>query len=326
MAFTRGQYGVEYHQSEAERHNLRGFVVLILVLIGVAFACYKISHWWKARRETADSPKRAPVVRQEAPPTTPAPPPVETQPAVVRPNRTRAEILSASVTPTAAPPPPPPQPKLPPTVRPLVQGLLETEASRPQQDQILIRRYAEAERQGNVRNAVDAIKKLYDRPSMADFRNLLMRRLGDLNFQELFSGKPTIWTKTVVVRRGDGRDRIAREHRTTSAALMKLNPTVKWEKLKPGDKVTVLEFPNAVLVVHKQTNTADLSLRNEKFFRRYDFTVSKSATCGLYPIAPENGETLRARYRELDAKLAPSDRAELDLFMGPGSRITVTEQ
>ena len=70
------------------------------------------------------------------------------------------------------------------------------------------------------------------------------------------------------VRRGDSRDRIARENRTTPAAVAKLNPLVKWEKLRPGDTVTVFKFLSPILVVHKQLGYADLSLLNGEFFRR----------------------------------------------------------
>ena len=328
MSFSRGKYGVEYHRSETETHRLRGFVILALVLTGICFASYRITRWWRSR--PAEPPSSPHVV-----PTPPPRPPKPVATTVTKPE-TPPPATPISPAPPAIPvtttpvqpvlPPPRPIPTVPPTVRPLVQELLESESARPQADQILIRRYAEAERQGNVRNAIDTITKLFDRPSMADQSNALKRRLGDLNLQMLLSGKSTPWTKTVTVRRGDGRERIAREHRTTTAALIKLNPKTKWEKLRPGDTVTVLEFPNAILVIHKQTNTADLSLRGGKFFRRYDISISKTAVCDIYPITPETGATLHARYRELGVKLSPSDRAELEMFLGPGSRITVTEQ
>lgn len=331
MAFTQGRYGVEFSRIETETHHLRTLVCVSLGIVGVAFACYKITRWRAQRKEPP--PPRTVLALPLPDPATNTVLPVASAPVVARPlgvatNPTRSEILTA---PVPAPrrevvlPPPQPAPTVPPAVRPLVRELQETEAARPQQDQILIRRYAEAERQGNVRNAIDALKKLYDRPSMADQSDPLMRRLGDLNLQMLFSGKQTPWTKTVTVRRGDGRERLAREHRTTTAALVKLNPTVKWEKLKPGDLVTVLEFPNAVLVIRKQTGAADLSLRNEKFFRRYYLTAAKDAKCTSYAVQAEAGCTLHARFKELGVKLSPVDRAELEMFLGPGSRIVVQE-
>ena len=106
---------------------------------------------------------------------------------------------------------------------------------------------------------------------------------------------------------------------------MKLNPTLKWEKIRPGDSITVLDYPNAVLVIHKQTGAADLSLR-EKFFRRYYLSTAKSARCDVYPVGSEAKTTLHARFRELGVRLAAADRAELEMFLAPGSRITVSEQ
>jgi hypothetical protein len=211
-------------------------------------------------------------------------------------------------------------------VRPLVKQLLDTESTRPQQEQVLIRRYAEAERQVDIRNSIDAIKKLYNSPSMADLRDPLMRRLGDLNLQMLFSGAPTPWTRHVTARRGHSRDRLAREYRTAAAALEKLNPGMKWGKLRPGDVVTVFNFRNSTLVVHKTLGCADLSLNNGEFFRRYYLSTSKTAKCGAYPISPDSGQTVGARFRELGMRIAPADRAELEMFLSPISRITVTEQ
>ena len=107
--------------------------------------------------------------------------------------------------------------------------------------------------------------------------------------------------------------------------MAKLNPLVKWEKLQPGDSVIVFKFLNAILVVHKQLGYADLTYSGD-FFCRYYLTAAKSAKCEVYPISPEPGQTAGARFRELGIRLAPTDRTELEMFLPPGSRITVTEQ
>ncbi len=303
MGYTRGKFGVEYHPVETETHRLRGLVFVVLVLVAVAFVWYKIS----SHKPSVDTPVEDTV----NPPT-----------AIGATGPTISAVTNAPV----LLPPPKPTPTVAPEVRPLVKQLLDTESSRPQQEQVLIRRYAEAERQENLRNSMDAIKKLYNRPSMADLRDPLMRRLGDLNRQMLFSGNLTPWTRRITVRRGDSRDRIARENRTTPAAVAKLNPLVKWEKLRPGDTVTVFKFLSPILVVHKQLGYADLSLLNGEFFRRYYLTTSKSAKCEVYPISPEAGQGVSARFRQLGIRLAPTDRAELEMFLSSGARITVTEQ
>ena len=219
-----------------------------------------------------------------------------------------------------------PPTKQTPQVLRLVESWLATASTRSEKEQVLLQRLAEAERQGNVPLAIDSLKKLYDRPTMADIRDPLMRRLGDLNVAHLFSGKTTPWTVVVTVKRGDSLNRIAREHRSTPAVVAKLNPRVKWERLQPGDTVRVLDFPNAVLVIYKQLGYADLSLKNGQFFRRYILSIAKSTPCSVYPISPESGATVHARFRELGIRASSPDRAELDLFLAPGSRITVAEQ
>lgn len=327
MSYSRGKFGVEYHpQGGAETHRLRGLVCIVLALVTVAFIWYKIAK----RRPGGDVPPepRTPVVLK---------PPTETArqnaPEAVPSNSTARTSSSVSTNMPAVPRPkslelprPRPTPTVAPAVRPLVAQLEETREKRSLQDRILIDRYTVAERDENAALAIDAIKKLYNRPTMADLKDPLLRRLGDLNHALLFSGKSTPWTAVVTVRRGDGRERIAREHRTTPAAVAKLNPTVKWEKLKPGDTLRVLEYPNACLVIHKALGYADLSFKNDQFFRRYYLATAKSAACGVYAIAPEDGSTLHARFRELGVKISAPDRSELEMFLAPGSRITVTEQ
>lgn len=329
MSYARGRFGVEYHpQGGAETHHLRGLVCIVLALVAIAFVWYKIAQHRSTPPDETMKPRPHEAVRGKSVPE-PAQPPVPAT--VLSTTPTHAPTAAAVPNKPTAPrtvtlPRPKPTPTVAPAVRPLVAQLEETRAKRSHQDQILIDRYTVAERDENAALAIDAIKKLYNRSTMADLKDPLLRRLGDLNHALLFSGKPTPWTAVVTVRRGDGRERIAREHRTTPAAVARLNPTVKWEKLKPGDTLRVLEFPNACLVIHKALGYADLSFKNDQFFRRYYLATAKSAKCDVYAIAPEDGSTLHARFRELGVKIAPPDRAELEMFLAPGSRITVTEQ
>ncbi len=280
-------------------------MVVVVVLVLVAFTWYQFS-----RRKTKPTsiPPPPPLVQITEPPPVKAAPPAKSS------DKTTA---TAS---TRKPSPPPPSPEAR-----LVEKWLETAQTRPDKERVLLERLAEAERRKNVPVAIDTIKKLYDRPTMADLQDQLVRRLGDLNLQHLLSGATTPWTAIVTVKRGDSRDRIAREHRTTSTAVAKLNPRVKWEKIRPGDTVRVLNFPNAVLVIYKQRGYADLSLKNGQFFRRYYLSIAKTVKNAVYPIAAESGATVHARFRELGVKAAPRDRAEMEMFLAPGSRITVAE-
>ncbi len=323
MGYARGRFGVEYQpHGNTETHRLRWFVGIVTLLVLAAFTWYRLSHRTPAPKPSREADARPSVV---VPPPAETPTPrtrPETPPTTARPLAPSAVLTNAPRR-TAVQPPPT---KQTPQVQRFVDSLLATAPTRSAKEQVLLQRLAEAERQGNVPLAIDSLRKLYDRPTMADIRDPLMRRLGDLNVAHLFSGKTTPWTVVVTVKRGDSLNRIAREHRSTPAVVAKLNPRVKWERLQPGDTVRVLDFPNAVLVIYKQLGYADLSLKNGQFFRRYVLSIAKTAPCSVYPISPESGATVHARFRELGIRASAPDRAELDLFLAPGSRITVAEQ
>ena len=183
----------------------------------------------------------------------------------------------------------------------------------------------DAERQGSVQGARGAIKSLMYRPPVEDLKDQLIRRLGDLNTQLLFSGTSTPWTATVVVKRGDTLQRIASDHRTTLEALQKLNPLKDPNRLALGQTLRVLNFPDADLVIHKQLQFAELLLK-KNVFKRYYLSVRATAEPGAYPVTTEAGSRATDRLRALIQHIAPADRDELRLFLAPGSRITVTAQ
>lgn len=329
MSFARGRFGVEYHPRDSEEtHVLRWLVIVVAALALIAFLCFQISRS-RGRRTPPSAPEtttaRAPLPSATTNRTDKAEPHTASKSNAPRvPDALPREPVPAKPLPATKPAS---KPKAPPEAQALLDKVVKTMNERPTADRVLLERLVAAERQANDVIAADTIRRLYSRPTMADLRDPLMRRLGDLNLRQLFSGKPTPWTTAVTVRPGDGRERIAREHRTTIAAVERLNPSVKWEKLKPGDVLQVMDFPSAALVVHP-AGFADLSLnKNGQFFRRYYLSVSKSVQAGVYAISSESGTTLHARFRELGLHLAPGDRAELEMFLPPGSRIVVsTEQ
>ena len=191
-------------------------------------------------------------------------------------------------------------------------------------ERTLLLRLADAESQGRLSIAADTIETLRAIPSMADLDDKLARRLGDLNIQRLFSGKPVPWIAEVKVRRGQNINLIAREHGTTIAAICRLNKISPNDRLKAGRTLRVLEFVRAAFVVHKQTHYADLSL-NGKLFKRYYVSTGEKTKSGAYPItnAPEEGP--QSRFAELGIKIAPKDIQELSMFLAPGSSITISE-
>jgi LysM repeat protein len=183
----------------------------------------------------------------------------------------------------------------------------------------------DSERHDNVQGARGAIEKLMYLPSVEDLKDQLVRRFGNLNTQLLFSGTNTPWTATIAVKRGDTLQRIATEHRTTLEALQKLNPLKDPNRLALGQKLRVLNFPDADLIVHKRLQFAELLFR-KRIFKRYYVTVREEAEPGAYPVANETGARAADRLRALIGNIAAEDRDELRMFLAPGSRITVTAQ
>ena len=224
---------------------------------------------------------------------------------------------NAVVRPAANPPAPSPAAKQ-------ASSWAENASGRSARERTLLLRLADAERQGRLAIAVDTIEQLRSRPSMADLDDKLARRLGTLNVRRLFSGEPVPWVVDVTVRRGQSVHRIAKEHGTTVAAVRQLNGLSPAEEPAVGRQLRVLEFPRAAFVVHKQTRYADLTL-NGKLFKRYYVSVKKETNPGAYPITSAAKEGPRSRFATLGIKVAPVDMRELDMFLAPGSSLTISE-
>ena len=200
----------------------------------------------------------------------------------------------------------------------------DSSAGRPQQERTLLLRLDDAERLGRLAIAVDTIEKLRARPSMADLDDKLARRLGDLNIKRLFSGEPVPWVVEAKVKKGQTVHRVAREHGTTVAAVRQLNGLGPREEPAEGRVLRVLEFPKAAFVVHKPTRYADLMLGG-KLFKRYYISTRRTTPAGAYPITSKPTEGPRSRMDALKIRIAPADMKELDMFLAPGSMLTVSE-
>lgn len=323
MGYARGRFGVEYQPRRTEGHPLLWVVVTVVLLVSCAFTLYRFT------RPNNDSFKPQPAI--DAPQRNEVPARASTRPSKTSDgapstkaasistttNRTEKQKIADSKPPKPVAPPPPD-----PNVE-RVQNWIGTSQDRPVNERVLLERLLAAEREKNATLAIDTIKKLHTRPAMADIQDALMRRLGNLNLQVLFSGQNNPLVTSVTARRGDSRDRIARENRTTPAAIVKLNPQTKWEKLKPGDAVRVLFVPSPLLVIYRRRGYADLSLKNGTFFNRYDISVKETAPNGTYPISSTSGETVWARFRELG--ITAQKRAEIEMFLSSGSRIIVAD-
>ncbi|MBR0068570.1 MAG: LysM peptidoglycan-binding domain-containing protein [Kiritimatiellae bacterium] len=321
MSYARGKFGIEYtpRSRDDKSHGLRWLLLLLGILLVVSFVV--------ARLFTRQPPTRIePEPRPPAPATEPtdgtdrpATTPTATPPAPAP----RAPVAPSQPKPVK-PVHPPPAPPDPQASRDAVK-LLDTASQRPAAERVLLEKLAAAERQGEIVVAIDTIKRLCNRPAVADLHPQLWERLGQLNLQLLFSERSSPWTARVTVKRGDSRDRIARDNRTTGAALERLNPNVNWSRIRPGNVVRVLQYPRAVLVIHKRLGFADLSLKGT-FFHRYSFTGGAHAAAGVYPVTREPGKSARALLRSLGVTFSPENRADLEMFLAPESSINVSDQ
>lgn len=308
MAFARGKYGVEYNPigRSGDSHPFRWLFTLLAILAAVSLfvarGCRKT-----IPPPVVDPPKpRATVAPVPSKPTT-APTPAPT-PAV--PNK--RTVRTTSPAPVAT------------TQATAATNWLGTAQTRPAAEAALLARLADAERLGNKRIARDTLEKLRRSSAMADLDDQFARRLGALNAEILFTpprGERDGWTVPVVVKRGDSAQRLAREHGTTLAAVLKLNSLKDANRIRIGDTLRMLEFPRAMLVVHAELRFADISL-NGRFFKRYDVTFPKKPSNGSYQVTRNEGPM--DRFAALGLKFSQSDREELALLLAPGSRIIVS--
>jgi len=191
--------------------------------------------------------------------------------------------------------------------------------NRPVKVRNLLLRLAEAERRRDIEMAISTIEQLRATPAAADLDDTLARRLGVLNMRRLFELKSAQWTVSVPVKRGDSATRIAYEHGSTLASLVKLNGG-SVDRLQVGQRLTVMNHPRFNLVITRRTRTADLML-NGKFFKRYDLTDAVTGEEGSY----ETPERFRTFCVEKGVAFKPLDRAELEMLLSRGSSAFIKE-
>ena len=185
----------------------------------------------------------------------------------------------------------------------------------------LLLRLEEAKRTRDVEMEASTIEELREQHAseIADIDNSLARRLGDLNFRRLFRDRNRLWVNEVVVKSGDSASRIAAEHGSTLASLLKLNSLASANKIIVGQKLKVMEHPRFALRLRSGQRFADLML-NGKFFRRYDLLSYVSTPAGEY----ETASRLRTFLPAKGVELRPADVAELELLLLPKTPVTVS--
>lgn len=281
-----GNYGVQWTARKRDDDpSTFGRVVVIVVIVAlVSLACTIVKRlradkesFEETREQTAAEEVRlAPILAEE-----------------------RAQELAKEAEKDPPPPPPSEVPRL---------------EKRPPKVRNLLMRLEEAERRHDIEMAITTIEALRALPGSpaADLDNNLARRLGVLNIRRLFVLKSQLWVTTVEVKRGDAASRIASEHGSTLASLIKLNGR-DVDKIKAGEKLVVLNHPRFNLVIKRRSRIADLNL-NGKFFKRYDLETTE----GLFDGAFE--------WREMSSlQMRPEDKSELDMLLPKTTSVLISE-
>ena len=288
MAFVRTSYGIEYNPNSIDSGESSGFGWVVIALFFIAFAsllCAYFSRRSEAVAVTASEPGRVSVPPGGA--------------------VTSSETGGKAVT----------LPKLKPIK-------VASPGERPQVVRNLLMRLEEAERIKDIEMASTTIEKIRSLPGQpaADLDDQLARRLGAFNIKRLFGLHNPQWVSEVTVKSGDSAIRIAREHGSSFASLLKLNGLSDANRIRIGQKLKVMENPRFILVVRKRSRIADLAL-NGRFFKRYDLVGEVTLSTGVYRL----GHKTRQFFSENGIIFSPESRRELETLLNASAQITVSE-
>ena len=296
MSLNRGKFGIEWNPRQDEKKP-SGLKWVFLAVGLVALVSFSVTHVKRLRAKAAEGAGK------------------ETRVAVAPEKKAEAKPK------TAASEKAPPAPDAAPVEIPKSVRQAETERQRPARVRNLLARLSEAERRKDVEMAVSTIEQLRALPGepAADLDGDLAHRLGVLNMKRLFVKKSKLWVRQVEVKRGDSASRLAAEHGSTFASLVRLNGG-DVETIRVGQKLYVMDHPRFSLVVHRRSRTADLLLK-DKFFKRYDVAESQAGKDGAYELPRGTASFLRS----LGLKFKAPDQTELELLLPVGSSIIVSE-
>ncbi len=284
----RGKYGVEWTKRPEDRESsFLGRVVFVVVLLSLVSLSWTLVK--RLRQAKSEAAAEGTVAERVTPP-------------VAAP--AKATAVEAEASPAASLPPP----------------VASLEKRAPKVRNLLLRLQA-AERARDVEMAVSTIEQLRALPGspVADIDDALARRLGDLNMHRLFSMKCAQWVTQVTVKSGQSASRIAYEHGSTLASLVKLNDGRDVETIRPGQQLYVLNHPRFSLAVRRRTRTADLQL-NGKFFKRYDLR-DVTGEDGVYEVTLP----IRSFWASRGLVLDRETRAELELLLPKGADVMISE-
>jgi len=277
----RGRYGVEWTKRPEDKESpVFGRIVVIVIVLALVSLAWTVTKRVRARL----------AEREEEP----------LEASIVE----QTSVATASSEPTFRPP------------------SANNGAKRPPKVRNLLMRLEEAEKRRDVEMAITTIEQIRSLPGSpaADLDDALARRLGTLNFRRLFTLKSAQWVTKTTIKSRSSIERIAAEHGSTLASLIKLNGGDK-AALRPGREIDVLHHPRFALIVRRRMRIADLQL-NGKFFKRYDLSVTSSTgKSGAYEVSLPYADF----WKSVNLDFKQADRAEIELLMPKGAAVVVSE-
>ncbi len=225
--------------------------------------------------------------------------------------------------PEIVPPPAEEHPAPPPDI-PMEPIDLSGINARPAKVRNLLMRLDEASRSGDVKMQISTIESIRALPgnAAADVADGLVERLGILNWSLMFDRHNPQWVAEVTVKPGDTVSRIAAEHGSTIASLLKLNSLSNADRISAGREVKVLNHPRFNLTVHKKLKSVDLFL-NGKLFKRYEIDADAAGISGE-PGDYKTSAKLRDTFRELGIDLPAESMEELEMLVPKDSHLNIT--
>ena len=301
MGLARVKYGIEFDPGRGGRDPVSKGWFAVAAVVATAFAAVMFVMRLISSPEGGGD-GAAPIAIGVAP-LAPAPPPA--------PPRDIAQDAAQDRKDEKPPAPPPPE-----TIK------IKDFAQRPARVRNLLLRLDGAAKRGDAGMQAATIEQLLARPDAADLADTLVPRLGALNMSVLFDEHDRRWVSEVTVKSGDSATRIAQEHGSTLASMVKLNGWTNADRIKVGSRVKVLNHPKFNIVVHKKLRAVDLFLGG-KLFKRYDMPEGASGV-KWPPGDYKTPANLRDFLNKMGATLRVEDAAEIGMLVPRDTPLNIT--
>lgn len=149
----------------------------------------------------------------------------------------------------------------------------------------LLKRSEELVQGGDFVSARMILEKLRLRPEAAAVRELIEKRIGEINITLILSDKPMPGKLLYKIKSGDLISRLARKYRNTEEYIIRVNGIEHPEKIRIGQELWVLDNPIFELMIDKSDFRAVL-LFNHRFFKVYTVGLGApgSVPAGTYTV------------------------------------------